>query len=989
MRYLLAAFVALSWSVLVSSAQEIPYSVGSWSDALGNHRARIEVAEKADAVRVYLPWRRHDRDLEKHEIRIVEASTGKAAENAVRIVVCGAYAELVFQPESAGEYFVYDSPYEVQKHYGNYTGSYLPVKATASAEWLARNGLSDAQRAQGSWKALWKKLPQARVLEFQSRSELDRLDPMEVTATDEEMRHLLAGHEQPYLVFAEDRKYPIRMRDALPLRWIRSGPVEEFEGEADRNEYYAMQVGVFASRRALEEVQVQSEKLASARGGVLAAPVCLNIDGVDYLGKPFVKKVSVAQGKVQALWLGIDVPRGAAPGLYRGTVTIQPKGLEPTRVKLALKVSDRVREDRGDGEPWRHSRLRWLNSTVGEEDRPVPPYTPLVVRDDTIASMSCQVRLDSTGLPGQIRCGSQDLLSKAMRLVVETAAGAEAIGGGKPKLVKETPGAVGWESRNVAKGLAVECRASMEYDGHIGLRLVCRAGEPMQVEDIRLEIPVRRDAAAYFMGIGCKGGLRPKEWSWKWGGKVYFDSFWIGDVPGGLQCELRGASYCGPMVNLYWPMGQLQPPDSWSNGGRGGCTMAEAGDTVLVRAYTGPRKLEANQPLELELALLPTPVKPLNTAAQFRQRYYHAYEPLEQVARTGANVVNIHHATELNPFINYPFLANDKLRAYVDEAHQRGMKLKIYYTVRELTNRVTEIWALRSLGHEVLAAGQGGGYPWLREHLIDDYAPAWYDYLPNGEVSAALVTTGTSRWLNYYVEGLRWLVENLKIDGLYLDDVSYDRQILKRMHQVMARRPGCLIDLHSNTAFSHQPANQYLEFFPFIDRLWFGESFNYDESPDYWLIEISGIPYGLMGEMLQNGGNRWRGMIYGMTTRLPASGDPRSLWKLWDEFGIAEARMIGYWDRSCPVRTGRSDVLATAYVRRGKSLVAVASWAKEPVQCRLKFAWKSLGLEESKARLEAPAVEGFQPARSFAPGEPIPVEPGRGWLLMVSEGAGR
>jgi len=36
---------------------------------------------------------------------------------------------------------------------------------------------------------------------------------------------------------------------------------------------------------------------------------------------------------------------------------------------------------------------------------------------------------------------------------------------------------------------------------------------------------------------------------------------------------------------------------------------------------------------------------------------------------------------------------------------------------------------------------------------------------------------------------------------------------------------------------------------------------------DYWLTEVSGIPFGLMGEMLQDGGHPYRGMLYGMTAR--------------------------------------------------------------------------------------------------------------------------
>ena len=101
-----------------------------------------------------------------------------------------------------------------------------------------------------------------------------------------------------------------------------------------------------------------------------------------------------------------------------------------------------------------------------------------------------------------------------------------------------------------------------------------------------------------------------------------------------------------------------------------------------------------------------------------------------------------------------------------------------------------------------------------------------------------------------------------------------------------------------------------------------GDRYN-DENPDYWLVEVSGIPFGLFGGMLQDGGNPWRGMIYGITNRFPLS-DPRLLWKVWDNFGIQNARMIGYWDPACPITTSCEDVLATAYVGQGKTLIAVA-----------------------------------------------------------------
>ena len=78
--------------------------------------------------------------------------------------------------------------------------------------------------------------------------------------------------------------------------------------------------------------------------------------------------------------------------------------------------------------------------------------------------------------------------------------------------------------------------------------------------------------------------------------------------------------------------------------------------------------------------------------------------------------------------------------------------------------------------------------------------------------------------------------------------------------------------------------------------------------------------------MLQGGGNPWRGMIYGMTNRMPWSdnADPRPIWKAWDDFGMEGTRMIGYWSPSCPVRTGQANIPATVYAKKGAALVAVA-----------------------------------------------------------------
>ena len=245
----------------------------------------------------------------------------------------------------------------------------------------------------------------------------------------------------------------------------------------------------------------------------------------------------------------------------------------------------------------------------------------------------------------------------------------------------------------------------------------------------------------------------------------------------GLRCQLFGENYRRPLVNIHYHHLPLCLPPAWCNEGRGGCSIREEpGDRVVLRATSGPRTIQPGQTLHFNFALLVTPLKPLVTDNQWSQRYYHAYDPPEQIAREGANVVNVHHGTDINPYINYPFLRVEGLKRYVDDAHAKGLKAKIYYTTRELSNHAVELWALRSLGDEVLAAGPGGGPAWLREHLDPPYVPGWCMAAVH---DVAVITTGTSRLDNYYLEGLDWLARNVGIDGIYIDDMAFDRSVMK------------------------------------------------------------------------------------------------------------------------------------------------------------------------------------------------------------------
>jgi Glycoside hydrolase 123, N-terminal domain len=984
------------------AAQEATYRIAHWEpDSLGNHRAMVRVRKAAPAVRIRLPWRRRDLEPEKKGVWVVDARTGARITNVAILAITREAGEIAFEPVSgAGDYYIYYLRYtgSIRSNYPKIT--YMGPDAAADTAWLNRTGLGDSARASRGAR----KLPEAELVAFEAVDDFNRMDPMEVIATAEETRRLLDRRGNPaWLVFPEERRYPIRMTRDLPLRWVRGGATTAVRGSAARGEFFAFQLGVWAARASLEDVRVDFGPLSGPRGVIGASGFrCLNLGGIDWKGRPFTTRVDVPEGRVLPLWCGLQISRSTAAGRYAGSLMLRARDQAPVPVDFTIDVSGDTVRNAGDDDPARLSRLRWLDSRLAADDEVVAPYTPVTVRSDTLGVLGRELLIAQDGLPAAIRSfftiemtsigpNPREVLAAPVRLVLLDSAGREL-----PRLAtgrnisRVGPGAVAWAATNRAGPLDLEINGRLEFDGHVEFTVAVRAREAVSLRDIRLELPFLSDVARYAMGLGLRGGGAPGVYDWTWDSTRNQDGAWLGDVNAGVQFSLRDDRYSRPLNTNFYLSKPLVMPRSWANDGKGGCRLRGGKEAYQVICFSGARTMAAGEVQRYDFQLLLTPFHPIQTKAQWATRYFHAYVPLDSVARMGANTVNVHHATAINPWINYPFLATDGLSAYVDSAHARGMRVKIYYTVRELTNHAPELFALRSLGDEVIAPGPGGGFSWLQEHLGDDYIAAWH--VPENQ-DAAVINTGISRWHNFYVEGLRWLVENTAIDGLYIDDVAFDRSIMKRVRKVLARgRPAPLIDLHSANQFNPRDgfansANLYLEHFPYIDRLWFGEYFDYNAPPEFWLTEMSGIPFGLMGEMLQDGGNPWRGMLFGMTSRLPWSGDPRELWRFFDAFGMADTRMIGFWVPGHPIRTGRSDVLATVYQGASRSIVSLGSWAADTVALRPEIDWTRLGLDPVRARIFAPALPGFQPAVNFRPGEPILVAPGKGWLLVLEAAA--
>ena len=98
-----------------------------------------------------------------------------------------------------------------------------------------------------------------------------------------------------------------------------------------------------------------------------------------------------------------DVPVTAAPGIYTGKAIVTARG-SSKEIVLQIKVTNEITPTNGGiDHPENMTRLKWLNSTMAQENTVIAPYTPLVVTDTVIDLLGRKLFLNKDGFPAQIQ----------------------------------------------------------------------------------------------------------------------------------------------------------------------------------------------------------------------------------------------------------------------------------------------------------------------------------------------------------------------------------------------------------------------------------------------------------------------------------------------------------------------------------------------------------------------------------------------------------
>ena len=929
--------------------------------------------------------------------------------------------------------------------------------------WIAEHGLS---RTTPGAVARAAALPTATVTNYSARTRWDRFNELEVRASSSEVEAALENVTGPAAVVIQNRRTPIRMLDALPLLWTTS-PQHQLEDVAAPAEVYVWQVGVWA----LEDLQVVGFSAVGASN-----VTCFNLGGTTYKGKRFTQVQTINASTLGALSFALRVPSVSHVDLE---LTLHYNGSRSSRaLHLRLNVSGDPLPAGGTKDSWRLARMGWLNSVRGLDNDISKGYEAMTVDQARrrITLLHRSVTLGPDGLPISIIANGIELLQAPVTFGVGSTA-LQVADATALDISQEGPGLVTWTASSAVGHWHISVKGSLSYEGFSEYNCTIQCTDPTtpcSTPNVTLTVPYKASSVRWAMGLHFVSGAWPVRlmsnvgqplertrhvvWPWQgYGGVDKRSSAWLGTPDAGLRVKLKGQddSWNSP-VEL-----PTVAAKAWGNcrpGAKKNCSGAievvEDGDAIVFRASTGTMTLASGQALPFSFDMLATPLKTLNTTQHFDTRYYHFGGPVpvlnltmdEYVLRIKAlNVswVVIHQGSNLNPYINYPLREDlagvDQLGEFVSTCHEHGLRVKLYFTTRELTNRASELPLLKALpNHEIIFGGRGGGGAWLQEHLSSDYSTAWSQVAMarhnpgapslNGLpilADEAVHDSGYSRWNNFYVEAVNHMINDFpKADGLYLDGIAFERTTLRRVRRGMeAAKTDIRVDIHDSNGGGCRgpgwgvPALQFMQHFAFADSLWFGEGFDYwGQDADWWLLESSGIPWGLTGDMIRetqigpNGThnkvgcpdpNRWLGMVFGMTARLhdqPLSWwgqesvlplsvsavETVPLWRIGLEFGLSEAKMIGWWSAPSEllVHSSDVDVKATVFLKPdGESaLIALGNFANETKHVTLTAASSTANW----TALTADAIEGFQPASVFELGTPFAVDAKRGWLLRCT-----
>ncbi|MGN0536030.1 MAG: glycoside hydrolase domain-containing protein [Eubacterium sp.] len=704
---------------------------------------------------------------------------------------------------------------------------------------------------------------------------------------------------------------------------------------------------------------------------------CINTDAVDKWGNERKLTVPLKANTIQPLFFTVKAEK-KGKRQEQCTITINTDS-ESHSFNAVFKVLTSPVTNNGYDDLWRLSRIEWLNSRLCQDEKIIKPYTTPELKNGRQAVIGREIETGGYGLPSQV----YSKFSESVELedtVQKTlfAKPSQFLIGDMPIPNGETqttayPNRIESVTESVCDDYSAKISSVLRYEGLLEYSVEITPKRDFTVNDAGLRFFIGRDCSSLMHGLGHRASTA-ENLSFKWNVDKQQDCIYIGCVNCGMRLKLKTENYRRPLVNIFYKnLPLVVPTETWDNNGKGGINVRVKEEFTEISAYTGEFSFKENETRKFIFEIHITPLKPIDYKKAFTVRYCHnnrlkdENKEIKIAEKNKLTHIIFHQGNMMMPYINYPFYETDRLKKAVENAKDKGIGVKLYYTEREHSNHMAETFVYKALGDEIILRKKGVGHSWqkempqwLAENFGEDIIPGWYVKYKHGKYKGqhdfSFIVKPDTRLDNYYIEGLNWLVDNMGIKGIYIDDTSLDRTTLERAKKVLGKTDG-LIDMHM---WNHEDdrsgdvscMNLYTEIIPFLDSVWLGEGFPYKKyTPEYMLAEVSGIPYGVTGQMLEGGGDFYAGMLYGMNNRFGwGHTSAVDMYKVWDDFGITESRMLGYWHSENPVSTDNKNVLATVYLKKDEALLCFYNFADKSEKFSINIVNELLGFSVSEAR---------------------------------------
>lgn len=776
-------------------------------------------------------------------------------------------------------------------------------------------------------------------------------------------------------IFNIDRKIQIKLFEDLSIL-NGAQPCDECSVAMARQEIFILQLVALSNQNdIIKDILYQ--------GNVQI--YCINNDIVDKWGQRSKKEIELKANELQPLFFVIKADKVMTKSEKIGITFLINDEKQNFEVNLA--ISDENISNGGCDELWRLSRLDWLNSSRYIDDNIAKPYLQPKQDDNCVKILGRDIVFGENALPSQI-VGHFDEGNNLSNENNELLKSPMIFDVGEKLAFKNT----NFECHNSyvdiaavakSKNLDIEILCKVRYEGLLEYKIKVTAKNDVTLDNVKLVVPFNEKIAKYINGLGQYGGSFAPI-NFKWNDKKHLDCLFVGDVNLGLRIKWKAENYVKPLINIYYKnMPLVVPTNTWDNSGSGNITLDK---NAVLTAESGKYSLKANQSRSFEMEMHITPFSFIDYKKHFAIRYHHdnhvknEFKSIDEASKNGLNNLIFHHGNMVHPFINYPFIEAEKIKTATKYAKEKGIGVKLYYTVREHSNHMAEVFAYKALGDEIILRKKGEGYSWqggvakwLTQYFGEEIIPAWkveyHSGKYKGDPDVSFIVRPNSRIDNYYIEGLDYMVKNYGIKGIYIDDTALDRTTLERAKKVLDNVDG-LIDMHmwnheEERAGDVSCMNLYTEIFPFVDSLWIGEGYPYKKlSPEYLLTEVSGLPYGKTSQMLQDGGEPFVGMLYAMNNRFGwgARTAPR-IYSLWDNFGIQESEMRGYWHSKNPFKSTSKNVYTTCYIKSDCVMICMFNFGDKKEQFSLNVDENLLGFKMGEVKTAK--IDGLQKSKNI------------------------